>query len=228
MDNRVYRLNYDHYKQNILEMINKDYPLSNYSPEQKARINRVINEIRDSTSEHTADVFSLLNNQLWKKGVNALGYNSTEYKIHVRVIKQASPGIELKVSSYLDEHYNPIKGQKNTCESDIDAASREFHEETGLTLIFGLKENEPWDEHDGFVRIISPTGIELSNGTFQVETGLNGKDQIFKISLDDTNYNNLRRYFLEQNGSNLHTNEVTAIYMKKYLKYKKKYIKLNK
>jgi ribosomal protein L31E len=228
MNNKVYELNYDHYKQNILRMIEKDYPRVNYSEEQKARIERVIEEIRYSTSEHPIDVFHLLNNELWKKGVNAEGYISTEYKVHVRVIKQTSPGIELKVRSYLGKHYNPIKGQKNIGETDFDAAVREFYEETGLTLIFGLKENEPWDEHDGFVRIISPNGDELSNGTLQLETGLNGKDQIFKIGLDDTNYNNLRRYFLEQNGSNLHTNEVTAIYMKKYLKYKKKYVKLKK
>lgn len=226
MNNKVYELNYDHYKQNILRMIEKDYPLANYSEEQKARIERVVEEIRDSTSEHPVDVFHLLNNELWKKGVNAEGYNSTEYKVHVRVIKQTSPGIELKVRSYLGKHYNPIKGQKNIGETDFDAAVREFYEETGLTLIFILKENEPWDEHDGFVRIISPMGIELSHGTLQLETGHNGKDQIFKISLDDINYDNLRRYFLEQNGSNLYTNEVTAIYMKKYLKYKKKYIKL--
>ena len=65
-------------------------------------------------------------------------------------IKESSPDIELRVSSYGGRKHNPIKGQKNSGESDFDAASREFHEETGLTLIFGLKENEPWDEHDGF------------------------------------------------------------------------------
>ena len=227
MNNKVYELNYDHYKQNIIRMIEKDYPMANYSAEKRVRIERVVDEIRNSTSEHPVDVYRLLNNKLWEKEVNAEGYNSKEYKVHVRVIKQSSPSIELKVSSYLGKNYNPIKGQKNSGESDIDAASREFHEETGLTLIFGLKENEPWDEHDGFVRIISPTGVTLSNGTLQIETNTKG-DIVFNISLDDANYNNLRRYFLEQDGSNLHTNEVTAIYMKKYLKYKKKYIKLKK
>lgn len=70
--------------------------------------------------------------------------------------------------------------------------------------MFSLKENKPWDEYDGFARIISPTGIMLSNGTFRIET--NSKcDIVFNISLDES-YLNLRRYFEEQNGTNFHTN----------------------
>jgi len=227
MANRVYLLNYDHYKQNLLEMIHRDYPLDLYTEEQKIMIHSVIDQITSSTKENPFDGYNSLNNKLWKKGVNAIGFDPDEYKVHVRVIKESSPDIELKVSSYGGRYPNPIKGQKNAGESDFDAASREFHEETGLALIFGLKENEPWDEHDGFARIKSPTGGTLSNGTLQIETNTKG-DIVFNISLDDENYDNLRRYFLEQDGSNLHTNEVTAIYMKKYLKYKKKYIKLKK
>jgi hypothetical protein len=225
MANRVYVLNYDHYKQNLLEMIHRDYPLEHYTEEQKVMIRDVIDQITSSTEENPFDGFNSLKNKLWKRGINAIGFDPTEYKIHVRVIKESSPDIELRVSSYNGRNHNPIKGQKNAGETDFDAASREFHEETGLTLMFGLKENEPWDEHDGFARIISPTGVILSNGTFRIETNSKG-DIVFNISLDDEAYLNLRRYFEEQNGTNLHTNEVTAIYMKKYLKYKKKYIKL--
>ena len=99
MANRVYVLNYDHYKQNLLEMIHRDYPLDLYTEEQKVMIHSVIDQITSSTEENPFDGYNSLNNKLWKKGVNAIGFDPDEHKVHVRVIKESSPDIETPENS---------------------------------------------------------------------------------------------------------------------------------
>jgi hypothetical protein len=105
------------------------------------------------------------------------------------------------------------------------AARREFKEETGLIIIFDNA--VPNDIDEGNVQILDTTNVVISKGTYRInETNIH-------ISLLDNEYEKLKQYFLLKDyldgvHQNLDTNEVSDIYMKKYLKYKQKYLQLQK
>jgi hypothetical protein len=220
----VYNLDYEQYKQNVLEMIRKDYYHhlhgNNYTNRRRIQgVMATIESSNDNCQKTICNIWNLLKNELWKHGINAHNYKSNADKVFLH-ITNTTKDRELKVVSYYGSAQNPIKGDQNLDEVGFPArtAEREFNEETNLSLRI---------EDNADIAIIDELGIRgpyiiISIPQYSIQ------EHHVIITLSDDDYLRLKEYFLQQKHDNrvLDISEINKIYMKKYLKYKNKYLNL--
>ena len=229
---QVYNLDYEQYKINVISMIYNDYQHHLMNDERQdiiKQINDTIETIDKSNVDNQINVHTLLNTNLWQHDINTLTHQTNADKVFVHIYDSTDTR-ELTVVSYYGDARNPIKGDQTLDEvgEPMKTAQREFNEETGLVLRY----------NDTKLQILifshSDEGLFLE-GTYNINSELSeNHDNIeinhhhVMITLINDGYDNLKGYFALKNNQSdkLRINEVSRIYMKKYLKYKNKYLKL--
>jgi len=153
------------------------------------------------------DLYKILWDHLWKKNINEHGYKNKASKFGLKVDHPNDPYKSIKVISYnLGKRKSPAGKQNLDDKTDKHTAIREFQEETGIKIEESLK--------NAFLN-----SKEIPDRGY------------FTLPVTEKQYNEMAQMLRDRHNKKNYddiSSETTSIYFKKYLKYKKKYLELQK
>ena len=166
-------------------------------------LEKAIDDMSDSSQ-----LFDILMERLWKKNINERGYKHKSSTFGLKVQHPNNPNISIKVMSYNLGKPKPPKGKQNLKDdSDKHTAIREFEEETCIKIEESLK------------------------NTFLNSKEMPDRGGYFTLRVTEKQYNEMAQMLRDRHNKKDYSDissETTSIYFKKYLKYKKKYLELQK
>jgi hypothetical protein len=166
-------------------------------------LEKAIDDMLDSSQ-----LYDILWKHLWEKNINERGYKNKASKFGLKVQHPNNPNISIKVMSYNLGNPKPPKGKQILDDnSDKKTAIREFEEETGIKIEESLK------------------------NTFLNSEEIPDRGGYFTLRVTEKQYNEMAQMLRDRHNKKDYSDissETTSIYFKKYLKYKKKYLELQK